>query len=181
MPNDYPEWFYYPAHTPPPEWVHEFIAVVAGARSTIESRSVDELKSDVVLAELRPGLEALGYDVERGKRKQDKVSRPVLFGPQGQAQVTYDVDAAHDDLGVVVEVEAGRGARSNAAYRDLVRASLIVGARYLVLGVMLEYRHQQGGRQQRVSSYREVRDQLDAIYASGRLGLPFDGLLVFGY
>jgi hypothetical protein len=42
--------------------------------------------------------------------------------------VTYEIDAAHDELGIVVEVEGGRGARSNAAYRDLVRTSLIVGA-----------------------------------------------------
>jgi hypothetical protein len=178
---EYPEWFYYPSHSPAPGWVSDFIAVVAGARSEIESRSVDELKSDVVLAHLRPGLEALGYEVERGKRKVDKVFRPVLFGAQGRARVTYEIDAAHDELGVVVEVEAGRGARGNAAYRDLVRTSLIVGARFLVLGVMSEYRHQTGGKQTRVESYREISSQLDAVYASGRLGLPFEGVLLFGY
>jgi hypothetical protein len=39
-------------------------------------------------------------------------------------------------LGILVEVEAGRGARGNAVYRDLVRSSLIVDQRFLVLGVM---------------------------------------------
>jgi hypothetical protein len=52
----------------------------------------------------------------------------------------------HDELGVVLEVEAGRGARGNAVYRDLIRTSLIVGVRYLALGVMLQYRHQSGGK-----------------------------------
>ena len=80
-----------------------------------------------------------------------------------------------------MEVEAGRGARGNAVYRDLIRTSLIVGARFLALGVMQEYRHLSGGKPVAVSSYRDAKDQLDAIFASGRLGLPFDGVLLFGY
>jgi hypothetical protein len=32
-----------------------------------------------------------------------------------------------------------------------------------------------------VASYRDARNQLDAIYASGRLALPFEGVLLFGY
>jgi len=32
-----------------------------------------------------------------------------------------------------------------------------------------------------VASYHEAHDQLDAIYASGRLRLPFEGVLLFGY
>lgn len=181
MAAEYPEWFFYPSHSPAPPWVEDFVAVVRAARPHIDSRTVDGLQSDGVLEHLRPGLEALGYAVEQGKKKAEKVYRPVLFGPQGRARVTYEIDAAHDDLGIVVEVEAGRGARGNAAYRDLVRTSLIVGARYLVLGVMAEYRHKTSGRTTRVESFREIRDQLDAIYASGRLGLPFEGILLFGY
>lgn len=177
----YPEWFYYPSHTPPPPWVHDFLAVIAGARPHIESRVVNALKSDIVLAHVRPGLEQLGYEVERGKGRSDKVYRPVLFGAQGVPRVTYEVDAANDELGVVVEIEAGRGARGNAAYRDVIRTSLIVGARFLALGVMLEYRHLSKSKPQRIESYREVRNQLDAVYASGRLSLPFEGVLLFGY
>jgi hypothetical protein len=181
MAADYPEWFFYPADQPPPDWVWDFTSVVEDARGKIDSRKVDGLQSDFVLKQLRPGLELLGYEVESGKHRAEKVYRPVLFGPQGRARVTYEIDAAHDELGVVVEVEAGRGARGNAAYRDLVRTSLIVGARYLALGVMVEYRHLQGGKVNRVAGFREIRDQLDAVYASGRLGLPFEGVLLFGY
>lgn len=123
----------------------------------------------------------LGYEVESGKHRAEKIRRPVLFGDQGGERVAYEVDAVHDDLGVVVEVEAGRGARGNAIYRDLIRASLIGGAKYLALGVMLEYRHRQAGRPIAVESYRDAKDQLDAIYASGRLRLPFEGVLLFGY
>jgi len=75
----------------------------------IDSSKVDGLTSDSVLAVLRPGLEAIGYEVEAGKRADQKIRRPVLFGERGAERVAYEVDAVHDELGVVVEVEAGRG------------------------------------------------------------------------
>ena len=123
----------------------------------------------------------LGYEVEAGKHKVECIRRPVLFGERGAERVAYEVDAVHDGLGIVVEVEAGRGARGNAVYRDLIRSSLIVGARFLVLGVMQEYRHKNKGKVVSVESYRDSRDQLDAVFASGRLSLPFEGVLLFGY
>jgi hypothetical protein len=177
----YPEWFYFPARDRPPAWAFDFVSVVESAERQIGSTSVDSLTSDKVLAALRPGLINLGYEVEAGKKAGQKIRRPVLFGEFGSERLAYEVDGVHDELGVVAEVEAGRGARGNAIFRDLIRASLIVGARYLALGVMLEYRHNQSGRVVKVQSYREARDQLDAIYASGRLQLPFEGVLLFGY
>lgn len=177
----YPDWFYYPPHDAPQGWVHDFVRVVEACRTEIESRSVAELTSDRVLTVLRPGLEAIGYLVESGKHRNELIRRPVLFGDRGSERVAYEVDAVHDGLGVVVEVEAGRGARGNAVYRDLIRTSLIVGARFLALGVMQAYRHKTAGRPVLVESYRETKDQLDAIYASGRLRLPFEGVLLFGY
>ena len=177
----YPDWFYYPDRERPPDWVEPFIEVVAAAAGSITSGSVSGLTSDKVLAVLRPGLEEIGYRVESGKTKEDRITLPVLFGDQGRARVRYDVDAVHDALGVIVEVEAGRGARGNAVYRDLVRTSLIVDAKYLALGVMKAYRHKSGGKDIVVHSYAEAKDQLDAIYASQRLRLPFEGILLFGY
>ena len=96
----------------------------------------EELTSDSVLGHLRAGLVALGYEVEASKLRADRVRRPVLFGPRGTERVAYEVDAVHDELGIVLEIEAGRGAQSNAVYRDLVRASLIVEARFFAIGVM---------------------------------------------
>ena len=178
---EYPEWVYYPYRTRPPAWVNQFIAVVKAAQPTVGSTAVSGLTSDRVLAVLRPGLEALGYRVEAGKLKNQRIHLPVLFGDQGRERVAWEIDAVHDDLGVVVEVEAGRGARGNALYRDLIRASLLVEVRYLVLGLMLSYRHKSSGREIDVASYREGREVLDAVYASGRLALPFEGVLLFGY
>jgi hypothetical protein len=95
--------------------------------------------------------------------------------------ITYEVDAAHPDLGIVVEIEAGRGARGNAEYRDLVRTSLILDANFLVLAQPLAYRFKSGTREGTEYAYLNTVNLLEAIYASQRLRLPFDGLLLVGY
>ncbi len=180
-PTEYPAWIYYPPRARPPEWVRDFVAVVASSRLKIDTSVVRGLRSDLVLRELAPGLQGLGFVVETGKHAGERIQRPVLFGLNGEALVRYDVDAVHDDLGIIVEVEAGRGARGNAVYRDLVRASLIVSTRFLALGVMSAYRHMSAGREINVAGFAEARSILDAVYASGRLQLPFEGVLLFGY
>ena len=178
--TDFPRWIYYPTSEAPPEWVAEFVVVVGKARDDIESAIAHDaaLTSDIVLSYLQPGLEGLGYTVETAKTRAGKVRRPVLFGERATERVAFEVDAVHDALGVLVEVEAGRGAMGNAVYRDLIRTSLIVGAKYLALGVMTEYRYGKSGVTQ---SYRDSMALLDAIYASGRLRFPFEGILLFGY
>jgi hypothetical protein len=177
----YPSWFYYPARARPPQWALDFVRVVAAARNEIDTRQDHRLTSDQALLALEPGLRALGYEVEASKSRRDRIRRPVLFGENGVEILTWEVDAVHDALGVVVEVEAGRGARSNAVYRDLIRTSLIVNVKYLALGVQIAYRHDADGRPVVVHSFAETRSLLEAIYASGRLQLPFEGILLFGY
>lgn len=180
--SPYPEWTYYPSNRRPDAWVLGLLGVIAAARGEIDTAIVrTTLKSDDVLAALRPGLEAEGWDVEASKLRTGLIRRPVLFGPRGVPRVAYDVDAVHDEDGIVMEIEAGRGARSNAAYRDVIRGSLIVEARFFVLGLAKTYRHHSGARLVEVRSYDDFKDQMDAIYASGRLQLPFDGVLLFGY
>lgn len=119
MIDDYPDWIYYPIRTSPPHWTEGFLTAIRDARHAIESSTNDGLTSDIVLGHLAPALHALGYTVETGKRASQRIRRPVLFGDRGAEVVSYEVDAVHDGLGVVVEVEAGRGARGNAIYRDL--------------------------------------------------------------
>jgi hypothetical protein len=176
----YPRWIYYPNREAPPTWVTEFISIVEASRQNIDSSVVHEppLTSDIVLRHLQPGLELGGYSVESSKKRTGKIRRPVLFGEGGVERVAFEVDAVHQELGVLVEVEAGRGAMGNAVYRDLVRSSLIVGAQYLALGVMTEYRYSASSVSQ---SYRDSKELLDAVFASGRLKFPFEGILLFGY
>lgn len=178
---EFPRWSYFPRNRAPDPWVFELIGAVRNVRAAVQSASVSGLSSDLVLANLRPGLEGLGYKVEAGRLATQRIRRPVLFGPQGASVVEYDVDAVHDVLRIVIEIEAGRGAKSNAVYRDLIRASLVVDIDFLVLGVIDVYRHLSAGKGVNVPSFDDAFRQIDAIYASGRLRLPFKGLLLFGY
>lgn len=101
----------------------------------------------------------------------------MLFGEVGRPVVAYEVDGFHPQHEIVLEVEAGRGAANSADYRDLIRASLMVDARFLVLAMMLHY----GPGRSAVKSYDQARDRIDAIYASERLKLPLEGILLVGY
>jgi hypothetical protein len=175
----YPRWKFYPTRLGAPDWARGVIDVFAQAQPHIDSRRHSGVTSDNALETLRPGLEADGFEVEHGKRHDQKLHRPVLFGEEGEIVVKYEVDAYHRDHRVVVEVEAGRGAANNADYRDLVRASLMVDADFLVLAMMLSYRSGEAG--QEIRSYTRTRDRIDAIYASERLMLQLKGILLVGY
>jgi len=175
----YPSWKFYPTRHPAPDWAKSVLTVFDQARSTIDSEESKGLSSDECLAALRPGLEKIGFDVESGKKAEQKIRRPVLFGENGKPEVSYEVDGFHSKSNIVLEVEAGRGAANNADYRDLVRAGLMVGVDYLVLAMMREYRS--GKQKQVVRSYEQTRKRLDAIYASDRLKLPLKGVLLVGY
>jgi hypothetical protein len=171
-------WSFFPRNVRPPAWASELAAVVAKAESTISTAEKKTgISSDGVLKELNSGLTALGFVLETGKAKASKIFRPVLFGENGQSEVSYEIDGFHDGLGIALEVEAGRGAAGNADYRDIVRTALILDAKYMALLMPLKYRT--GTRT--MKAYEATRSQLSAIYASDRLRLPFDGVLLIGY
>lgn len=176
-PAVYPSWKFYPSRTSAPDWVADVTATFAAAAPEIDSRKTHGVTSDAALAALRPGLVQLGFEIEAGKTTAGKIRRPVLYGENGRAIVAYEVDGFHPGSGIVLEIEAGRGAAGNADYRDLIRTSLIVDAEYLILGMRLEYRT----GKTTMRSYERTRDQIDAIYASERLQLPFKGILLIGY
>lgn len=175
----FPTWSYFPRNAKAPPWLYDFVAIVADAEDVVSTAKESGLKSDDVLFALAPGLTDLGYSVESGKKLGQKITRPVLFGENGAPQVSYDIDAFHDGLGIAVEVEAGRGAANNADYRDIVRTALILDANYLALLMPLDYRA--GANNQSIKAYVRTRAQLDALYTSDRLKLPFAGVLVVGY
>ena len=133
------------------------------------------------LRELAPGLRNLGYAVESSRSEENRIRRPVLYGSNGRAEVAYDIDAFHDDHGIVVEVEAGRAASNNATYRDIIRASLILDAQYLVLLLPVTYRFSNRGEPASVPVFMRALDLLSALYASQRLPLPLRGVLLVGY
>jgi hypothetical protein len=178
----YPQWSYFPRNAHPPGWAELLVGAVEAVRSEISTEAsvqdvTERRTSDLVLAALRPGMEKIGYIVESGKGTEQRIRRPVLFGDNGHPEVSYEIDAFHDGLGIAVEVEAGRGAMSNADYRDIIRMSLLLDAQYMVLIMPKIYRYGNSS----THAFDRTRDQMSAIYASERLKLPFEGVLVIGY
>ncbi len=163
----------------------EFLKVVSNVEvdigTAVRWKRSERVLSDDVLAALRPGLQGLGFAVESGKTKSQKISRPVLFGDDGVPQVSYEIDAFHDEWGIAVEVEAGRGASNNADYRDILRSSLLLDAHYLALLMPAADHFTTSGREMSTPAFANSRRQLEAIYASQRLRLPFEGVLLVGY
>jgi hypothetical protein len=180
--SPYPEWRYFPAYAKAPFWVSELVDIFADNRTAIDSRVVHEksMESNDVLGVLADDLKGrLGFDVETGKTKEGKLPRPVFFGDRGSFLRTYFIDAFQRENGIALEIEAGRATMGNAIYRDLVQASLMLDARFLVIAVPVEYRY--GKKTTKEPSYAKTYSVVEAIYGSPRLELPFDGLLLIGY
>jgi hypothetical protein len=51
----------------------------------------------------------------------------------------------------------------------------------MALLLPVRYRTTSAGREHAIHAYDRTRNQLDAIYASQRLKLPFEGVLLIGY
>jgi hypothetical protein len=179
----YPRWRFFPAHSPPPEWVLPLASAFEERRTEIDSGVEHEtpMQSNAVLAAVEPGLTTLGFQVEQGTSAEGRLHRPVLFGDEGEFLRKYEIDAFHPEHGIALEVEAGRATMGNAIYRDLIQASLMVDAQYLALAVPAEYRYRSGSRTAKEPSYGKTYSVVEAIYSSERLSLPFEGLLLIGY
>jgi hypothetical protein len=181
MTKAYPPFVFFPRSRQPPQWVQSVTLAFDKAREGIDTTSGMNKTSDEVLAALRPHLESTGFAVETGKRKEEKLHRPVYFGEGGTWDVKYEIDAFHDEFNIVLEVEAGRSIMGNAIYRDLIQMSLMVDAKFAVIAMPQAYRYKSGGREVVNASYELGRNLLEAIYNSERLSLPFEGILLIGY
>lgn len=165
-------WQYFPTSDPAPLHLVDLVRQFELRVDDISSESHD-LNSNAVLASLRPGLLELGYQVELSKVAADKISVPVLFGRNGRISKFFDADAYNAETKTVLEIEAGRGVVNNQFLKDLFQACMMVNVTYLAVAVRNIYK---GGRDfERVSTF------FDTLYASRRLALPLEGILVIGY
>ncbi|MDP3937610.1 MAG: hypothetical protein Q8R92_05685 [Deltaproteobacteria bacterium] len=166
------DWIYYPRSRRPPKLALEVVAVFSSASSLIDSASHD-LPSNEVLAAVAPGLAKIGFRVETGKTEEKKICVPVLFGPSGRTDKAFDADAWHEEAGFVVEVEAGRGVVNNQFLKDLFQACMMVGVGDLAIAVRKTYR--------KSNDFDRVCKFFETLYASPRLRLPLEGILLIGY
>lgn len=146
----------------------------------LEDESVHRTSNDV-LALVRPYLEAIGFAVETGKGKEEKIDVPVLFGENNEVDKSFFADALSADGKIVIEVEAGRAVRNNQFLKDIFQACMMFEVEYLVIAVLNEYKFNSASRQIVGHDYQEIKTFLETLYVSNRLRLPLKGILLIGY
>lgn len=166
------EWIYFPKSHCAPEIICKVVEAFAHVAHEIDSHKYDLISNDV-LAKVSPGLQALGFKVERSKKSNEKISVPVLFGRNGKPEKSFDADAYHESEKIVVEVEAGRGVVNNQFLKDLFQASMMHDVNYCGIAVRKTYK--------RSADFEYVVTFLETLYSSNRLQLPLQGVLVIGY
>jgi hypothetical protein len=79
------------------------------------------LSSDSVLRCLKAQFEPLGFSIETGKAKGEKIPVPVLFGLNNRIDKSFDADGLSRDGSIVLEVEAGRAVVNYSFLKDIFR------------------------------------------------------------
>ena len=171
----------FPRTEPPPAFASQLVDVFRAHEATISSISLPKgLQSNGVLGSVADDLSELGFEVERGKRKEQKIERPVFYGENGVPTLNYQIDAYHAGWKCGLEIEAGRGWMGNAVYRDIMQASLMIGIECLCLAVANAYKFKYSNKDRSSSDYANTRHLAEAIYGHSRVKLPYRLLLV-GY
>lgn len=169
----------FPRTKPPPDFVLEVVEIFRKHEAAIATvAGATGLTSNDVLARLRKDLVAVGFQVELGKTKQDRIVRPVFFGENGEATKTYSVDAFHPTHACGLEIEAGRAVGGNAIYRDLIQAMVMVQVDHLCLAVPNAYRY--GKKGTTTDDYKHTTNIANALFGHTRITMPY-GLTVIGY
>lgn len=172
---------FFPRTEPPPAFAEQLVRVFQTHRQDISTVELKKgLRSDEVLAIISEELMGLGFDVESGKQKSQKIERPVFFGEQGQPTLKYEIDAYHPAWRCGLEVEAGRAWMGNAVYRDLVQAMVMVQVDVLALAVPLSYKYRSAGREVASNDFANATKVAEALYGHSRFTLPYK-LLLIGY
>ena len=169
-------WILFPNSLRPIDELKRLAAVFDAHMDEISSDSCN-LKSDDVLAVVEDDLKRIGYSVERGKKAENLICMPVLFGEHGNSEKGFNVDAYHPGVNIALEVEAGRAVANNQFLKDLFEACMMNDAEYLCIAVRKQY--SSGKIISR--DYERVCTFIRTLYSSDRLTLPLKGVMVLGY
>ena len=169
-------WAYFPRSAKPVGLALSVVQVFAACHAEIDSRSHTH-ESNGVLARVRPGLMELGFAVESGKKRVEKISVPVLYGNNGQINKSFEADAHHVDGRFVLEVEAGRAVVNNQFLKDLFQACMMDEIDYLAIAVRNVY----GAAGSTQQDFEKVVTFFETLFASNRMALPLKGILIIGY
>ena len=169
-------WQFYPKSDAIPTHLSQVVHVFEARADAIDSPA-HLLRSDDVLQVVQSDLLSLGFSVETGKSSARRVHVPVLFGRNGRIEHAFAADAWNRQTATVVEIEAGRAVANYQFLKDLFEACMMHDVEYLVIAVRNIY----GGGGVESRDFEKVATFFDTLYASGRLRLPLDGVLIIGY
>ena len=175
-------WKHYPSNVRIPNFLHDVVIIFENHYEEIATKDrKNALNSNDVLKIVSHDLEKYGFSVEKSKKKEDKISIPVLFKEQGQKDKCFDVDAWHPYFKIDVEVEAGRGFTNFQFLKDLFEACIMIDVDYLVIAIKNENYVKINGIDKKFTDYKNVIDYFNALYASSRMAIPLKGILIIGY
>ena len=181
VPNSKIRFTSFPLTEPPPEFASAVVTAFQEQEGSCGTLNlVKGLTSNEVLSLLRPALMKLGFMIEGGALKADRIERPVFFGENGVPELQYRIDAYQADWKCGLEVEAGRAWMGNAVYRDLVQALVMVDMDHLILAVPNSYKYNSSGKPIVSADYDNTIAVAKALYGHSRVRLPY-GLTVLGY
>lgn len=165
-------WTFFPRNKKAPDKLIETIAVFEKHEKDIDSAN-HQYHSDEVLAILAEDFEALGYKVEKSKKKEDKIRVPVLFGENGKEEIAFEADAYHPAWEIVMEVEAGRALVNYQFLKDFYESCMMEGVKYSIIAVRNKYKTS--------NDYKRICDFINNMYLSERVSIPLTGILILGY
>ena len=171
---------HFPITHEPPQCVEEVVECFRKNESAISTIQGKSGSSNVVLGFIRDDLIAVGFDVEKSKKSADKIFRPITFGIDGAPQLKYEIDAYNSETRVGLEIEAGRGVKGNAIYRDLILGMMMTNVDHIVIAVANEYRYKSNQKQIVSKDFDKCIEICNALSAHTRVQLPYT-ITIIGY
>ena len=141
----------------------------------ISSEKIDQIKSNEVLHELTTDLQDIGWWVETGKKKEEKI-RLTVYNNDGTPKRYYEVDGLHKQSGTIMEIEACRAIINNQILRDVLKASSLDNINYLILSV----RNMTKQKKKTLYDYNNVIFDIDDVWRNIKPP-KLKGILVIGY
>jgi hypothetical protein len=130
-------WVYFPKSAQAPTVALEIVKAFKSAPGIDSAAQTND--SNYALKAVSPALRDAGFVVECGKKADQKIRVPVLFGRDGKIEKSFDADAYHEQSGFVVEVEAGRAVVNHQFLKDLFEACMMHNVNYLAIAVRNSY------------------------------------------
>lgn len=170
-------WKAFPKEINPPEIIHKIVKIFEIAKDIDYRKSnPKEYTSDKILSKLHDNLEEIGFEVESKGETRKRIKKKIDIELENGQFINYFIDAYHPKLKCGLEVEAGRGWKSNAVYRNIIQAMLTSDLDHLVIAVRNEYT----SKKEVSRDYDKLVRLCSALYSNNRFRMPAT-ICVIGY